>query len=105
MCPSSSSRGSWVFGQLNTTITPQMKFPSHSKFMRQLEGSLYRPFNSYLSGYALLLLFSLLLYSAAFTIFTLGSLRSGKIIHKKLVDSVLGTTLRFDFCDVRIDVD
>jgi hypothetical protein len=50
---------------------------------------------SYLTVYTLLLAVAAIFYSLAFLVYIFGSLRASKIIHKALVESVLGTTLRF----------
>ncbi|KAK0201656.1 P-loop containing nucleoside triphosphate hydrolase protein [Desarmillaria ectypa] len=53
------------------------------------------PASSYLTVYALLSLLCIFCYSAGYTIFTFGSLRAGRLIHQSLIESVLGTTLRW----------
>ncbi|KAG2160129.1 uncharacterized protein EDB93DRAFT_1113551 [Suillus bovinus] len=49
----------------------------------------------YLSGYALLTLSGCLMYSIGYYMYYWGSMRASRTIHKKLVQSVLGTTLRW----------
>jgi ABC-type multidrug transport system fused ATPase/permease subunit len=49
----------------------------------------------YLTVYALLLAAACIFYSLANLIYIYGSLRASRIIHKALVESVLGTTLRW----------
>ncbi|KAG1757959.1 hypothetical protein EDB19DRAFT_1936472 [Suillus lakei] len=49
----------------------------------------------YLSGYALLMLSGCLMYSVGYYMYYRGSMRASRTIHKKLVQSVLGTTLRW----------
>ncbi|KAG1769620.1 hypothetical protein EDD22DRAFT_868510 [Suillus occidentalis] len=49
----------------------------------------------YLSGYALLMLSGCLMYSSGYYMYYRGSMRASRTIHKKLVQSVLGTTLRW----------
>ncbi|KAK7462805.1 hypothetical protein VKT23_020779 [Stygiomarasmius scandens] len=49
----------------------------------------------YITIYACILGFSTFAFSAAFIVFLFGSIRASKIIHKKLVESILGTTLRW----------
>ncbi|KAK0464667.1 P-loop containing nucleoside triphosphate hydrolase protein [Desarmillaria tabescens] len=53
------------------------------------------PASFYLTVYALLSLLCIFCYSAGYTIFTFGSLRAGRLIHQSLIESVLGTTLRW----------
>ncbi|KIJ68833.1 hypothetical protein HYDPIDRAFT_173463 [Hydnomerulius pinastri MD-312] len=49
----------------------------------------------YLLIYALLLFLGCALYSPGFALYFYGALRASRSIHKKLVDAVLGTTLRW----------
>ncbi|THV06409.1 P-loop containing nucleoside triphosphate hydrolase protein [Dendrothele bispora CBS 962.96] len=49
----------------------------------------------YLTIYVLILLFGIITYSIAFVVYLFGSLRSSRSIHKQLVTSILGTTLRW----------
>ncbi|KAG2070718.1 hypothetical protein BDR04DRAFT_1053972 [Suillus decipiens] len=49
----------------------------------------------YLSGYALLMLSGCLMYSVGYYMYYRGSMRASRTIHKKLIQSVLGTTLRW----------
>jgi ABC-type multidrug transport system fused ATPase/permease subunit len=49
----------------------------------------------YLSGYALLMLSGCLMYTVGYYMYYRGSMRASRTIHKKLVQSVLGTTLRW----------
>ncbi|KAF7973519.1 hypothetical protein HWV62_14938 [Athelia sp. TMB] len=49
----------------------------------------------YLSVYAGLVLLALVITSIAVLVFMLGSIRASRIIHSKLIQSVLGTTLRW----------
>ncbi|KAG0697813.1 hypothetical protein DFH29DRAFT_984146 [Suillus ampliporus] len=49
----------------------------------------------YLSGFALLMVIGCLTYSIAYYMYYLGSMRASRTIHKKLIQSVLGTTLRW----------
>lgn len=51
-------------------------------------------FRSYLTVYALLLAAAATFYSLAYLIYVFGSLRASRLIHKVLLESVLGTTLR-----------
>lgn len=50
---------------------------------------------SYISLYTLLLIFLLIVYLVACFVFVFGSLRASRAIHKHLISSVLGTTLRY----------
>lgn len=50
---------------------------------------------SYLTVYALLLALAAFIYSFAYVVYLYGSLRASRLIHKLLIDSVLGTTLRY----------
>ncbi|KAJ7813135.1 P-loop containing nucleoside triphosphate hydrolase protein [Mycena olivaceomarginata] len=55
----------------------------------------------YLGGYSLLLLTSLTLFVLSYIYFTSGSFRASRIIHKQLVESIMGTTLRWlDFTPI-----
>ena len=49
----------------------------------------------YLLVYSILLTGASILYALATSIFTFGSLRASRAIHRKLISSVLGTTLRW----------
>ncbi|KAJ8594877.1 hypothetical protein M405DRAFT_759938 [Rhizopogon salebrosus TDB-379] len=49
----------------------------------------------YLSVYALLMLSGCLMYSTGYYMYYWGSMRASRTIHKKLIESVLGTTLRW----------
>lgn len=51
--------------------------------------------HSYLTVYALLLALAATIYSLAYLVYVYGSLRASRLIHKLLVDSILGTTLRY----------
>ncbi|KAI4529011.1 P-loop containing nucleoside triphosphate hydrolase protein [Schizophyllum commune Loenen D] len=50
---------------------------------------------SYATIYACMLLTGVAVYCVVFIIYTYGSIRASRTIHKQLVDSVLGTTLRW----------
>jgi hypothetical protein len=50
---------------------------------------------SYLSVYGLILLFELLSYTGGSIVYVFGALRASRTIHRKLLESVLGTTLRY----------
>ncbi|KAF7367211.1 ATP-binding cassette transporter [Mycena sanguinolenta] len=49
----------------------------------------------YLGIFSILLLIGMILYSVSFIFYTLGVFRASKSIHKQLIESVLGTTLRW----------
>lgn len=49
---------------------------------------------SYLLVYAVLLIVAGITYSSAYLVYVYGSMRASRIIHKVLLESVLGTTLR-----------
>src|ERR1700753_1633206 len=49
----------------------------------------------YLLVYSMLLTGASILYALATSVFTFGSLRASRDIHRKLISSVLGTTLRW----------
>ncbi|TFK73581.1 hypothetical protein BDN72DRAFT_834451 [Pluteus cervinus] len=49
----------------------------------------------YLTGYSLLLLFSVMVYSGGYTLLTFGSIRASKILHHRLMQSLLRTTWRW----------
>jgi hypothetical protein len=51
--------------------------------------------HSYLLVYAFLLIVAGIVYSLAYLIYVYGSMRASRIIHKVLIESVLGTTLRY----------
>ncbi|KZV91547.1 P-loop containing nucleoside triphosphate hydrolase protein [Exidia glandulosa HHB12029] len=53
------------------------------------------PVPKYLLGYGALLLTGSIIYSIAYTTFVFGSLRASRSIHNRLIDSILGTTLRW----------
>ncbi|KAI9438180.1 hypothetical protein H4582DRAFT_2111639 [Lactarius indigo] len=50
----------------------------------------------YLTVYGLILLVAMFGYTAGSGVYTFGTLRASKSIHQKLIDSVLGTTLRWN---------
>ncbi|KAJ7807314.1 hypothetical protein B0H14DRAFT_3483418 [Mycena olivaceomarginata] len=49
----------------------------------------------YLGGYSSLLLTSLILFVLSYIYYTSGTFRASRIIHKQLVESIMGTTLRW----------
>ncbi|TFY61104.1 hypothetical protein EVG20_g7183 [Dentipellis fragilis] len=49
----------------------------------------------YLMIYCLLALISVIIYSSAFVVYVFGSLRASRSIHRRLIESILGTTLRW----------
>jgi len=51
-------------------------------------------FTSYLTFYGLILLVASTCYTTAYGVYVFGSLRVSRSIHRKLIESVLGTTLR-----------
>jgi hypothetical protein len=51
--------------------------------------------HSYLLVYAFFLIAAGIIYSLAYLIYVYGSMRASRIIHKVLIESVLGTTLRY----------
>ncbi|PBK97861.1 P-loop containing nucleoside triphosphate hydrolase protein [Armillaria gallica] len=81
---------------LNTAIIAfQSWFLGYWSTQYQLRDPSDVPSSSYLTVYALLSLLCIICYTAGYTIFTFGSLRAGRIIHQTLIESVLGTTLRW----------
>ncbi|KAF7339970.1 ATP-binding cassette transporter [Mycena venus] len=57
----------------------------------------------YLGIFSLLMLIGVILYAGAFIFYTMGVFRASKSIHKQLVESVLGTTLRPVLPDILVD--
>ncbi|KZV93631.1 hypothetical protein EXIGLDRAFT_835559 [Exidia glandulosa HHB12029] len=53
------------------------------------------PAGRYVAGYGALVAINFAVYSAAFMVFLLGSMRASRIIHETLISSILGTTLRW----------
>ena len=51
-------------------------------------------FSSYLTVYGLILLAMVITYTVGSGVFVFGALRASRSIHRKLIESVLGTTLR-----------
>ncbi|KAF7362328.1 Multidrug resistance-associated ABC transporter [Mycena venus] len=49
----------------------------------------------YLSIYAAMLAFAMVFYSSYFTIFTFGSMRASLVIHERLMNSIVGSTMRW----------
>ncbi|KAF8883972.1 hypothetical protein BD779DRAFT_1787388 [Infundibulicybe gibba] len=49
----------------------------------------------YLSVYAALLLTSVIIYCSAYVVYIFGTIRASRSVHKQLIESVLGTTLRW----------
>ena len=100
--PSLPSRpGSWVTGPSNTTSTLRnrlislCKYSVISAFLSLLLIAVGLMFSSYLSVYGFMLLAIVVIYTIGFGVYVFGALRASRSIHQKLIDSVLGTTLRF----------
>ncbi|KZV91873.1 hypothetical protein EXIGLDRAFT_675729 [Exidia glandulosa HHB12029] len=53
------------------------------------------PAGRYVAGYGALVAINFAVYSAAFMVFLLGSMRASRIIHETLISSIIGTTLRW----------
>ncbi|KAJ6594276.1 hypothetical protein B0H19DRAFT_1094788 [Mycena capillaripes] len=53
------------------------------------------PVFRYLGGYSVLLLTGLTIWTVSFIYYTLGSFRASRSVHRQLVESILGTTLRW----------
>ncbi|KAJ6611201.1 hypothetical protein B0H10DRAFT_2165893 [Mycena sp. CBHHK59/15] len=53
------------------------------------------PVFHYLGIYGCILLFALVIYCASYSLYILGTVRASRTIHRQLIDSVLGTTLRW----------
>ncbi|RXW23865.1 hypothetical protein EST38_g2012 [Candolleomyces aberdarensis] len=53
------------------------------------------PILHYLSIYGLLLLVAVVIYTASYVVYILGSIRASRTLHKNLIEAVLGTTLRW----------
>ena len=93
--------GLWVTGPSNTTSTLRnrlislCKYPVISAFLSLLLIVVGFMFSSYLSVYGFMLLAIVVIYTIGFGVYVFGSLRASRSIHQKLIDSVLGTTLRF----------
>ena len=51
-------------------------------------------FSSYITAYRLILLTMVINYTVGLAVFVFGALRASRSIHRKLIESVLGTTLR-----------
>ena len=51
-------------------------------------------FSSYLTVYGFILLAMVITYTVGSGVFVFGALRASRSIHRKLIESVLGTTLR-----------
>lgn len=49
---------------------------------------------SYLTAYGLLLLAGVIAYGAGSTVYIFGTVRASRSIHSKLIEAILGTTLR-----------
>ncbi|KAI0066587.1 hypothetical protein BV25DRAFT_1403282 [Artomyces pyxidatus] len=49
----------------------------------------------YLGVYTLILVSGILVYGGGYTIYIFGALRASKSVHRKLIESILGTTLRW----------
>lgn len=50
---------------------------------------------SYLTAYGLLLLAGVIAYGAGSTVYIFGTVRASRSIHGKLIEAILGTTLRY----------
>lgn len=57
--------------------------------------ALFSPFCSYLTIYGLILLAATIGFTTASGVYVFGTLRASRTIHAKLIDAVLGTTLRW----------
>ncbi|KAF7346206.1 hypothetical protein MSAN_01847500 [Mycena sanguinolenta] len=53
------------------------------------------PVSFYLSIYSTSVVMAMVFYIVAYSLYAFGTMRSAKIIHAKLIDSVIGTTLRW----------
>ena len=53
------------------------------------------PVYKYLGIYSVLIALCVIIYSIAYTLFFFGALRASRSIHGQLIDSILGTTLRW----------
>lgn len=50
---------------------------------------------SYFAGYGVILIVLLVLYTGNQMVYMHGTIRASRFIHRKLIDAILGTTLRF----------
>ena len=93
---SQSSSGYLVTGQSNMRRSRLRRSLYHCKssFLRWLS-SAHGPSHSFLVVYSALLLAATFLELAARYLYMSGSLRACKVIHKKLMGAILGTTLRY----------
>ncbi|KAG2123601.1 hypothetical protein DEU56DRAFT_829341 [Suillus clintonianus] len=84
-----------LMGLTDVTNTVQTWFLGYwaSQYERQLPSEVNVKF--YLSVYALIMASGCLMYSSGYYMYYRGSMRASRTIHKKLVQSVLGTTLRW----------
>ncbi|KAJ7134490.1 P-loop containing nucleoside triphosphate hydrolase protein [Mycena epipterygia] len=64
-----------------------------SQYEDRPTSSVAAPF--YLGVYAATVILSMVLYIGAYIVYTFGTIRATKIIHDKLIDSVIGTTLHW----------
>ncbi len=59
---------------------------------------------SYVAVYCLLVLITLAVYAMSWSLYVYGNIRASRFIHKQLIDSVLGTTLRYVCTSVAVHV-
>ncbi|KAG2065985.1 P-loop containing nucleoside triphosphate hydrolase protein [Suillus decipiens] len=84
-----------LVGLMDLTITVQTWFLGYwaSQYEHHLPSEVN--VNFYLSGSALLVFITCLMFSVGYYMYYCGSMRASRTIHKKLVQSILGTTLRW----------
>jgi len=96
-----SRPGSWVTGPINTTSTLRnrlislCKYSTISAILFYLLMAVALTFSSYLIVYGFMLLAIVVSYTTGSGVYVFGVLRASRSIHQKLIESVLGTTLRF----------
>ncbi|KII86381.1 hypothetical protein PLICRDRAFT_56093 [Plicaturopsis crispa FD-325 SS-3] len=84
--------GFFSYIMLETTQTWWLGYWS-SRYSQMPSSEVSVPF--YLSVYGAILLGTVFLYSCTYAVFTYGSLRASRSIHRRLIQSVLGTTLQW----------
>ena len=91
-----SKLGSWVTGPLNTRFFLRGKSIRSGQSCRQYSPSqILKPLVRYILGYAVLLALAVFVSSIATSVYVFGGLRASRTIHRRLISSVLGATLRW----------
>jgi len=87
-------RGSWDIGQSNMSSTRQNRSTLLCMWTHWYFCYWQLILRSYLTAYGILLLAGVIAYGTGSTVYIFGTLRASRSIHGKLIEAILGTTLR-----------